>query len=390
MTRPIQAALARAGAVWLFRDRFLKAVETGLFSHYPSLMKALFGMTLLFLSGLSWAQTGAMSSIQISSVSDASGAAIALSISGRWESTCTPLIDDLRLEGRGLTLLASYDTDKFCAKTPTGYSLSVDLAENDLSALSPGIHPISLYVRAQGQREARLLGFDLVQLGPVTAITPETGLWWPEAGGTFETSGPGVGFSLEVQDGEAILMTNSYGDQGRARWLVSTGSLEGRIIRGDLTELGGGQTLFGEFREPGQAFPSGRALLEFHSSATATLWLVSDLIGEDLLVQPLSLVRFSFGPRSMLDGTWLLMPETGGEAVRLDLAEVESGGGTVTLLDGSGSTVTCSRLLSKKLSPPDSCRLRGVQDIRFHDVGLDRWRGIDADGVAYIAVRLDP
>ncbi|MEM6573338.1 MAG: hypothetical protein AAF736_03645 [Pseudomonadota bacterium] len=375
---------------WLFRDRFLKSVETSLLSHYPYGMKALIGMLVLLLSGPSWAQTDALSTVQINPVSDVSGAAIALSVSGQWESTCTPLIDDLRLEGRGLTLLASYETDKACAKTASGYSLSVDLAEYDLSALEPGVHPVSLYVRARGQREARLLGFDLVQLGESSAITPETGLWWPEAGGTFETSGPGVGFSLEVQDGEAILMTNTYSDQGDARWLVSTGSLDGRIIRGDLTELGGGHTLFGEFREPGQAFRSGRALLEFHSSSAATLWLVSNLGGEDLLVQPLSLVRFSFGPRSMLNGTWLLLPETGGEALRLDLAEVESSGGTVTLLDGSGSTVTCERLLSKTLSPPDSCRLRGIQDIRFHDVGLDRWRGTDAAGVAYIAVRLDP
>ncbi len=374
-------------------------------------------------SPLLWAQiqapipAAAPLAFKLAPVTDGSGQTVALSISGSWLNSCIPQVDRVNMEAQGVVVLATSQATGACLPVSTPVALEVDLTDlsdvrnedlntklnTDLGAqldadlitgLKPGVYPVSLYLREQGQKQARLAGFDLLQLGSLPEFSPEAGLWWSESGGEYETSGPGVGFALEIQNGEAVLMSNTYGPAGGSRWLLSTGSLQGRIIRGDLTELGGGQTLFGEFRQPDRAQNFGRALLDFHSSSRATLWLVSQQTDMespvDLLVQPISLVRFSIDPDNMLTGTWMLLPEDGGRATRLQLTQVESDRASVTLLDSSGATVTCRRLERRNLSPPDSCRFRGLEDIRFDDIGLNRWHGTDSNGVPYIAVRLDP
>ncbi len=343
-------------------------------------------------------------SLKIAATTDTKDNGLSFQVSGLWNNTCLPQADTARIENQRLVLIATADKDPGCISQPTALNLGFSLSDTGAPNPAAGVYPASFYVRASGQRNARLAGFDLVEIGAAPAFTPEAGLWWPESGGEYETSGPGVGFALEVQGGEAVLMTNTYSESGSSRWLLSTGSLTSRIIRGDLTELGGGHTLFGEFRHPDQASNQGRVLLEFHSSSRATLWLVDQYLGlsgdlpadasgqfaSDLIVQPVSLVRFSIRQQNVLAGTWMLLPEDGGQATRLELTEVESSRSSMTLLDNSGTTVTCNRLEKRSLSPPQNCRLRGVTDIRFTDIGLNRWRGEDADGQRYLAVRLDP
>ncbi|MFK7958188.1 MAG: hypothetical protein AB8B96_18975 [Lysobacterales bacterium] len=342
--------------------------------------------------------------LAIAVVADSKDAGVSVQVSGQWNSTCLPTADAARIEDQRLVLVATADKDTGCISQSTALNLRFSVAEPDEPNPAAGVYPVSFYVRAPGQRNARLAGFDLIEIGSPALFTPEAGLWWSESGGEYETSGPGVGFALEVQDGEAVLMTNTYGESGASRWLLTTGSLNSRVIRGDLTELGGGQTLFGEFRHPDQARNEGRVLLEFHSSSRATLWLVDQYSGlsdeitdeaagqfaSDLIVQPVSLVRFSIRQQNLLAGTWMLLPEDGGQATRLELTEVESSRSSMTLLDSSGTTVSCNRLERRSLSPPQTCRLRGITDIRFTDIGLNRWRGEDSNGLRYLAVRLDP
>ncbi|MEM9533580.1 MAG: hypothetical protein AAGA23_21845 [Pseudomonadota bacterium] len=312
-----------------------------------------------------------------------------ISVGGTWASSCTPEFEQLRRDAEfgGLVLIAVQRTEA-CHKAETTFEFEVNLAL-EAADLGAGVYPVSLYVRPDTTRAARLVGFDVVQVGELDRVTPEAGLWWPEPAGRHETSGPGVGFSLEIQGDQAIIMSNAYRDTGQSLWTLTTGSLDGRVVRGELTELGQGQVLFNEYREPNTAFRHGRVILSFANRARATLWLVTEQNPDspELLVQPLSLVRFAFGQRDLLSGTWLLIPEAGGEAQRLELAAVEGAADRITLLDPSGATVQCQALGS--VAPPSSCRLQGLTDIRFDDVGLYRWRGQDAQGRAYVAVRLE-
>lgn len=324
------------------------------------------------------------------SVTTTQGEPGTLVVSGEWADSCVPVLDDARLESGAIVLLASRESGKACGFGQSKFQFEIAMDSLAELPLADGRYGVRLYVRDGDDRAAVLAGFDLLQVGISQSVRPESGLWWAEPGGKFATSGPGVGFAVEIQGDQSVVMLNGYGNSGRSSWLLSTGRLDGAILRGSLTELADGQTFFGPFSEPQTAFNHGQVIMEFHDTARATLWLLGEADGR-FRMQPVSLVRFAFGQALPLAGRWLLVPEAGGESLALDLSELPgpSSAGWTMQDAGGAHTLSCQALAGRKSSPPESCTLTGAHTLHFSHIGLNRWHGHDLDGQAWLAFRLD-
>lgn len=243
----------------------------------------------------------------------------------------------------------------------------------------------------------RLLGFGLVEVGRVTrTIHPESGYWWNEAGGEFDTAGPGLGLNLERQGDTLSVTVLGYADDGRPEWLFGAGPIHGRVARVPLSRLQDGAGPFLPWQAPGKAEPGGVVHFEFLSEARATAWFERHQ-GEAVSVQPLSLVRFRFDelPQQAALGEWLFVggvaigdPPTQSDSLRFDRSEATDDGFRLHGRAGA-PTLDCTLDARRPNSPPARCVLHddaGRLLVDFKDVSLGRMRGWRPDGAAITAI----
>jgi hypothetical protein len=108
------------------------------------------------------------------------------------------------------------------------------------------------------------LGFFLLQASACFAA-PEVGWWW-------NPNESGRGFFIEDRDGVMYLAGYFYEADGRAKWLVSGGSIaDPYSYDGRLLEFHNGQTLFGDYKPPTAPTDAGAISLRFSDDKHGTL-----------------------------------------------------------------------------------------------------------------------
>jgi hypothetical protein len=273
-----------------------------------------------------------------------------------------------------------------------------------------GVHRVRVEDDGGPAGAPRVLGFRLVQVGnqPRT-LTPEAGYWWNEAGGEFDSAGPGIGLNLERQGDTLSVTVLGYGADGRPEWLFGAGPIAGRLARVPLLRLHEGSGPFDAYRAPASAQPAGLLHLEFLSEARAVAWFERPSAdGPGITLAPLSIVRFRFAQHhaNALLGEWLLVSGNAGRSggqvrfseagteslaptLRFEAIEAVDGGFRLPTDDGVHA-LECEVDPGRPNSPPDRCVLRdaaGQLLVDFTDTALDRMRGWRPDGVAVTALR---
>lgn len=100
-----------------------------------------------------------------------------------------------------------------------------------------------------------------------TASFDPTGWWWNPAE-------DGRGFSIEVNDGRLFLAGFMYDGAGNPVWYISAGLMASETrYQGELVEVGGGQTMGGEYQPPSSLTTVGTITVDFASTEQATLTL---------------------------------------------------------------------------------------------------------------------
>jgi hypothetical protein len=114
-----------------------------------------------------------------------------------------------------------------------------------------------------------------------TASFDPTGWWWNPAE-------DGRGFSVEVNDGRLFLAAYMYDGAGNPVWYISSGPMSSDTrYEGELIEVGGGQTMKGEYHAPSSLTGVGAITVDFASTEQATLTLIDGTSGT--AIRPLKL-----------------------------------------------------------------------------------------------------
>jgi hypothetical protein len=149
---------------------------------------------------------------------------------------------------------------------------------DSLLPLQPGPHTITLLADdSSGNQYLKTL-----KVNVITSVVPQSGWWWDP-----NLSGTGVFIEYGGKSRSGMFIGEfDYDTVGKARWLVSTGPLNGSIYDGSWLHDAGGQTLLGPYKAPIPPAPVGNFRLTF-SDATHAVMTRSD--GSTINLQ-----RFSF------------------------------------------------------------------------------------------------
>ncbi len=329
------------------------------------------------------------------------GAPFEITLAGTWPDSCTPVTKSVVVDGNNLVLSAT-TTMGPCAQvmTPFEVGFSVDVSTHTLP--SNGVFYAQFMVNVEGDPLARLIAFDLVSVADTTVavITPEDGWWWAEAGGEFETSGPGTGYFFERQGETLAIGSAVYDEDGGPLWLLSAGERRHNVFTNRALAFAGGQSLFGEYLAPDIVAEIATMHIEFIERGRALIWFsapAADSTFGEVTIWAVSVVRHNFGfptAASSMLGRWLavlpaeLVP---GDRVReFSLGEYsDQGEGRFIYDDESGAgRMACRFSAARPDSPPISCTLyeSTVADgIEFERVGL---HAMESDSTARL-FRLD-
>lgn len=243
-----------------------------------------------------------------------------------------------------------------------------------------------------------LLAFALQGESAATAVDPpESGLWWPEAGAEFDTSGPGFGAQIEVQGDTLAINVSGYAEDGAPTWWFGAAPLArpGQAI--ELSRLHGGAGPFGAYAAPKQISSAGTLHVEWMGSARAVFWFsrpAADGVGIEL--RPVSMTRFAFAtrPGESWGGEWLLLQrgEDGESRTELHRFEwLDGNAESFELLSDRGMRLACRRADGSPEQAPKACQLVPLgagTSLRFTSVGLDRMSA-SVDGTSVSLRRLD-
>lgn len=321
-----------------------------------------------------------------------------LEVGGIWPDTCPPRLDNIHIQGRDITLLASRETEG-CRRSPTPYTLrSAPLAPPDPVSGS-GIHRVRLSVAGIGAQESpSLAGFALLHLGQPTPMPAlESGLWWAEQGEGEFNGNAGLGLSVETQGDLISLSIMGYDPHGGSTWYFGADTLTHGIAQLDLTRFDGGAGPFETQAAPESIHLSGQVAIETRSPAHAVLWFSkADPETGALDLRPISFVRFSFeqDPTRALLGRWLLAGDRAQTRsthwLEWSQVHITAEGFQLAHADGS-QTLHCLQPDKHGIAPPQLCRLDlGQGDIvELTDIALRRISGWDKQGHKVLLFRLD-
>lgn len=226
----------------------------------------------------------------------------------------------------------------------------------------------------------QLLAFALAAGQAAGDDLPEPGLWWPEAGGEFDSSGPGLGVQVEVQGSTLALNVSGYADDGSPTWWFGAGPLSRPAQSIELSALRGGAGPFGDYSAPKQAASAGTLHIEWRGTARAVFWFTRpSKDGKGLELRPVSMTRFAFAsrPGESWGGDWVLVRQAPRGEDRIELHHFEWLGGdteSFELLSNRGLRLACRRGGGAPEQAPQACRavpLGGGAALHFSSVGLD-------------------
>jgi hypothetical protein len=100
--------------------------------------------------------------------------------------------------------------------------------------------------------------------GSTASFTVQNGWWWAP-------SAPGVGLGIEQSGSNFFIGGYLYDTDGTAVWYVSSPTLSGTTVTGDIIEYANGQTLSGSYVAPVQRRVPGIWSIAFDSTTTGTL-----------------------------------------------------------------------------------------------------------------------
>lgn len=100
--------------------------------------------------------------------------------------------------------------------------------------------------------------------GSTASFTVQNGWWWAP-------SAPGVGLGIEQSGSNFFVGGYLYDTDGSAVWYVSSPTLTGMTVTGDIIEYANGQTLSGSYVAPVQRRVPGIWSIVFDSATTGTL-----------------------------------------------------------------------------------------------------------------------
>lgn len=304
---------------------------------------------------------------------------LALQVLGQWQSGCPPLLRDVQVSGRDITLVAQPDSRR-CAGNPGSYRLSAELPPSVRS--SGGVHRLRYLLQDDPVAAPRLMAFELLVLEEQVPVAPESGFWWGEAGGEFDHAGPGIGAQLERQGGMLAVTFTGYEIDGSPAWMFGAAALIDATTDVSLTRLQGGRGPFGGYRGPDQAETAGRLQIEWLSSSRAVFWFSRES-ARGLELRPISMVRFDFGqqPGGGWLGRWAVEHGGTGDLQVIEFIHMEVSDAGFVLFGKGGESLSCVKSPARPSSPPDACELQ-FADGRIwtlEDVGLSQLRGRDAD-----------
>lgn len=320
-----------------------------------------------------------------------------IEVTDSWPRGCAPSAGASWVDGQDIVLQLKDPADCKSKAVEVQTVASAEPGESRLIAERGGVYRI----RVEGGKDSGVLAFALAEVGaPRPLPRPESGLWWPEAGGEFETSGPGLGVQIELQGQTLALNVSGYRDSGRPTWWFAAAPLQGRAQHLELTSLRGGSGPFADYTAPEQVEPAGSVYIEWISAARAVFWFVRP--GEDgagLELRPISMARFAFGvrPGESWVGEWIVLSrdESGAarsEVIRFARWSALDDGFELRSEDGLNALI-CDAATGRPDSPPRDCQLRrsdaGVS-AAFSSVGLNRLDGrLDQGGGEISLLRVE-
>jgi len=312
---------------------------------------------------------------------------------GAWPRNCVPRAGSIRMTGRDVYFQLA-ESEATCS----GQAVPLLLRSEPLG-LSGLDGDDALRIHVLGNRSGHTLGFALASLGGTRSILrPESGLWWPETGGEFESGGPGLGVQVEVQDDTLAVNLSGYDEVGRPTWWFGAVPMASRHSLLELNSLHGGSGPFDPYAAPKTVDTGGLLHIEWLGPARAVFWFTrKHPDGPGIELRPVSMTRFAFGtrPGESWQGEWLLLraaAEGGSRAEVLQLAWVEGSTEGFELASEQGHRLQCERNPQRPDSPPTRCSLLsgGLEPVtEFSDIGLERLESSDGD-VRIRLQRLDP
>lgn len=317
------------------------------------------------------------------------GAPAKLLVSGIWPVACTPELDDVRIDDRDLRVRLRV-AGASCLPRPTAFTLLVEHP----ALVWPEATVLRMHLeRVDASGGIQLIGFRLIEVGAPERVVPETGFWWNERGGEFDTAGPGQSILIEPQGDRLGVAVMGYGDDQGSAWFFGAGPLQHRSSEVSLLTLSGGSGPLTDYRQPDIALPAATVWLDFQSSSRAVAWFVVPNAQGGVELRPQSLVRFRFGDTApqAWEGLWIIESKNGLlRAADFALADARDDG--FVLFDSVNQLwLDCSLQADRPNSPPQRCHLLGTDDEalgQFDDVGLGRMHGSDRSGSVMSAVRI--
>ncbi|MBD8526014.1 hypothetical protein [Pseudomarimonas arenosa] len=325
--------------------------------------------------------------------SPAVGQPFQVEILGEWAPACAPRVGDSWLEDDQI-VVKLLDSEKQCADQPKAPLVLRSSSATPLSVDRAG----TFQIRVLGGSPERTRAFGLAAVGDVELYTPESGLWWPERGGQYDTSGPGLGVQIEVQGDSLALNLSGYDNAGTPFWWFAAGASQALPQSLPLTALKGGSGPFAKYAAPVDALSGGTVHIEWLSSARAVFWFVRDPLSESegLEVRPISMTRFAFGLRAgdSWRGDWVLLQrgaegEVGANALRFDAFQADDNG--FDLRAGDHWRLRCEIDRERPDSPPTACTLLNGNTLvgDFVDIGLTRLQGVSRSGQSLRLSRIE-
>lgn len=298
-------------------------------------------------------------------------------VEGRWAARCLPAPANAWAKGRDVYFELRLPKNACGDEPKSAFELRSGPIDLPASNRSDG-RPWRLHLLdAEG---SRLLAFALQGAVSARAEPPESGLWWPEAGGEFDTSGPGFGAQIEVQGDTVALNVSGYSELGAPTWWFGAAPLARPSQAIELSALSGGAGPFGDYAAPKQVGSAGTVHIEWLGSARAVFWFTRPAAdGRGLDLRPVSMTRFAFGtrPGESWAGDWVLHRQDaeGGASVELHRFEwLDGNAESFELLSDRGLRLACRRADGSPEQAPKACQLLplgGGASLRFGSVGLD-------------------
>ena len=290
-----------------------------------------------------------------------------------------------------------------CTQVLTPFSLPITLF-NAGEVAKAGTYKVRVElasIERNSQTVNKLLAFALVPVTPLgkRAIVPETGQWSYEEGGTYASSGSGVGFNIERQDQAIVNISSLYNSDGSPEWFINSGKLVAGTLSSELFSVSGGQSLFGAYKPVKEVQYNGNVLLEFNSPVHGTAWFtqpIDDGLLSGLKLMPISITRFNFGfgpGAQALSTRWALVGEgiSTIDGKTLLLTNTANASNTAWSYSSGDYRLNCELYTARPTLLPKMCSLTksGVSIANFDQIGYSRMRGLDAAGQSVSMFRLD-